>query len=398
MGSNEHQTNRETAETSLPVNVERGMDGVMSDLTSDVRSAVQNDVASEKLDYHEAFSSERFISAIREVPIKARKEAIGRTLQYAVLHPDGFMFWDFIDTLKNIKYDRLFGNLDSSDLTGRLLATIQRKLGLEEVESMGAKEKILRYCEKHLHENGCNFHGFNGVFEQDIREKGLTLNERQWDWGELRRMHDICSKAGNEMAFGWALINCENKLSFSTLPRATYTYATNSPEWFSIFTSQGTHIPFENGRRKAFASRNYDLARSNVELFCDTMMSSKPEDIAARKAYPNITPEERQEILDFFEKHWKKFASAESHPCVALIKNKAADVLDDGQWEQWSAIRIKTRMENLAAKSAKEIVAYAMAGEVDARCEHDIAKEDIEIFRLPDYSQLYPEELSLHPV
>lgn len=344
--------------------------------------------SSDVFDVHEVFSSERFIQAIRSLKPEARKEAVGRALQYSQLHPDGFGFWDFLEDLKNVPFEQIAG-FDQSSLSSCVLKAICKKLGLSEAESVESKKKILLYCEQHLQAEGNFFHGFNGVFADDIASQGLTVDKREWDWEEIREMNDILTRAGHSMALGWALMNCENKLSVSEVPKQTYWYAANSPEWFAHLTSEGTHIPFHKGARKAFSSRDYARARSNMEEFCDSMMHRDPAEIAAGKAYPNMTLAEKEKLLVFFEKYWEKFAGPKSVPKVALVKKAAVN--DD--WKGWCDIRIETRMENIGKTKAESILWSALnGGSIDQQCDHSISPEDIEIIDLPAYRQLLDED------
>lgn len=366
-----------------------------SDIHSSIQSATQ-DTAVGALDIIENFGKEkiltsrRFVDKIRQIDEKIRSEAIGKALEYLVLHPDGFEFWEFTESLKDACANASEHDLDEN-AAKLYVQSVYRKLKLVDDGSVSSKEKFIDYCTEHLVRNGTYFHGFNGVFEKQIREEGLTPDRRQWDWDELRRIHDICQKAGKGMVLGWSFLNCEGKTSLSADARSTYRYANVSPEWFAQFVCEGHHIPVEGRRKTAFNRRNYEDARSNVVLLCDQMMSAKQEDVDAGKAYPNISSSEREEILLFFEKYWEKLAGPDSRPKVALT---SIDML----YEDPEDFKEYVRKTNEGLKElASDMDFETMMGiffskfQSDMQVQNGIPKGKIEILDLPEYTAVFDE-------
>jgi hypothetical protein len=77
--------------------------------------------------------------------------------------------------------------------------------------------------------------------------------------------------------------------------------------------------------KKAYYKKDYSAARKNIDLFCDKLMSNE-EDIKAGKKYPNITEEQRESIINFFEKYWELLCNnKDSKPKVALIPKKIVE-------------------------------------------------------------------------
>lgn len=234
------------------------------------------------------------------------------TLEYGVLHPDLFGIDAFLDGIKTSGH---FG-ADKG-----FTASIADRLHIDP-ESQGGKEAIFSYYYDKIIGNGVYYHGFNGAFEDAIREHGLDPQMRHWDNDEVRGIMEICAKAGSPIFLGSSGIDGEGRTHYSSTPFITYPYAAASPEWFSEFAG-GAYAPGE--KSSAFLRRDTQAAKDNVAALCDQMQAAKPEDVRARRSYPPITVVERDRITAFFTKYWDMFAGSQSQPTVALIPRSAVN-------------------------------------------------------------------------
>jgi len=327
-------------------------------------------------------TSERFITLLQAIPSKDRSKAIGMALQYRTSEPADEDFWKYVENLpQSFEFKSDYGE------------QAIRNLEISDLDNLDNKRKIFAEFFRLYNQNGYVFHGFNGVFEEDIRTKGLDTEARKWDWNELKRISDIGSKSGAPMILGWGTINSKGKIFFDRTAEHTYRYATASPEWFAQFTSEGYHIVNEPQKKEAFYRRDYQQAKQNVIDLCDRMMSSTKEDIDANKAYPNITTEERQEIMDFFEKYWLKFAGETSQPRVALIKRSSIPEIQLGplDFDDFCETYKKTPEEVDIRWAMNEILEMEHFG-VDSRLIKNVSPENLRIVDLPDYNTVNPIE------
>lgn len=280
-----------------------------------------------------------------------------------------------------------------------------KRLGLSETESEDSQRKLFDFFNARKHgPNAYYYHGFNAVFEGSIKENGLDPNIRAWDWQELEDIQRICGKAGYTRAIGWSDLNCKSKISITDDPQFIYQYACTSPEWFGQFAAEGSHMNGEGIDKTAFYRKDYDAARRNVEIFCDKMTDSTDEDISQKKSWPNISAEDKQQVLDFFEKYWAKFAKNDS-PRVALCRKNA--VSPDGSknltFDEFIARgfatgydhginggeeRPATTDEIIQVLCGENLCSYFRAN--DKQIDHRIGSSNITVITLPEYSDIFP--------
>ena len=254
-------------------------------------------------------NSERFAEQLAQFPDDQREKAVGWAIEYMTLmrEDDDSGLSDYMGKMKRVASESKSHPELSRNKADALIDTVAKKLDITDIETDDAKEQLVTYFRQNAVEDGYYYHSFNGTFTDSIREHGLDPNIRNWDIDELRKIAAIGQRVGIGRLFGWAFINSEGKISVGNETDNIYPYADSSPEWFAQFIAEGSHIPHKDPRfdKKAFAKRDYEAAKQNLELLCDTLSSRDEADVAAQRAYPNLTLEERVELLQFFEKHWQ---------------------------------------------------------------------------------------------
>ncbi len=336
-------------------------------------------------------NSPNYLRLIRGFDPKQRGEVLGLTTEYYILHPDGKGADDFVRQLQGVDFS---GMGRSAKVTRLLVDSMAKRLGINDVSTDEAKAKIFDYYIDHHVLKGVYYHGFNGAFESAILSEGLTTDDRFWNWKDLDRIREIGAKTGNAMLLGWGGINSKGKISYSSIARDSYRYAQASPEWFAQFVSEGFHIPNNPVQKEAYYRKNYQQARKNIEELCAKMQSSKPEDIQAKKAYPNISDAEKQEILDFFEKYWSLLRGQNSSPCLALIDRDIAHEPPEqyredmrqyyGNYASYADI---TRSKDIYG--AISLIEGGDSLHVDSQTTNNIPSHKIEVIHLPEYEQVY---------
>ena len=295
-----------------------------------------------------------------------------------------------------IKYAMLFGgdnveigeitvNNEGVDKAQTILNKCCQLLGIEDAETEESRRKIYVYIVENDLNNRYFYHSFNGVFESSIRQNGLSSNKRLWDQTELNEIHEILASGGNKMGLGWNKINSESGVFVGDDTDNIYGYGVASPEWFAQFCAEGFLTPNEPARKTAFYRRDYATARKNVEDLCGSMMNRSEADIIAKKAYPNISEQDKLRVLEFFEKHWGILAGKDSSPKVAIVKRKVLKK-PPPTYEEFIS------HDNFRNKSTKGIVEFLLGvgSNNDLKLESDVQPNDVVIVDLPDYNIVHP--------
>lgn len=330
--------------------------------------------STEKLDDRLEFCLKKEnLENLKEIPENQRGKIIGRSLEYSLIFPND-KNWQLTDLLYK----------DHKDKVDVYIQKTAEFLNISDYEGEKAQQQILEYLFQKFVREGNYYHAFNGSFLKDIKEKGLSTKERFWDIEKIKNIHSILEKAGYKMSFGWFNLNSIDKLSVSDNCDNIYDHAIASPEWFAQFVAEGWHIPDKKPYDKeAYYKGDYQAAKRNLNMFLDRLMSRSEEKIKKGLAYPNISREERDKILEFFDEYWVKF-QGETKPQVAVIKksviNKEIKNLDvdkyfsDDNWLWLEKIEFLLESEN-----------------IDQQIDQDIKAEDFQVFELPEYNEVYPE-------
>lgn len=314
-------------------------------------------------------NSDRYIRTLKELGDDDKRQTmLGLSLQYLVVNPDCYDFDNYVKELTPLvsKKNSPFDQVSNTELLVRKVAD---KLNMYNVKSDDQCERIYQYFDNNYFENGYYFHSFNGVFKESIQNNGLNKDLRIWDWSEVDRINQVLTKAGEPRALGWLDLNCKGKLSISDTADKIYRYAVASPEWFAQFVSDGMHIPLRPPYdKKAFYKRDYDAAKTNVSNFSERL---------------NISSEEKNQLMDFFDKYWNILAGPESKPKLAMIKREAIGRNESGftSYKEFS--------DFIGEKSIEGCIDIMLGSmEHDLQIEKNIDAKDILIVDLPDYNSI----------
>ena len=346
---------------------------VQNDINERVDVASQEITVGPVVDLHTTFISPYFLKQINSFPEHMRMEAVGITLEYLLLNPDGAHFWEFIQQLQNRFYS-------SNDL---LAESVVRRVVQGDDNSGEARSAVMDYLKVHYMDHGYYFHGFNGVFESDIRERGLSAGRRSWDWEELRRIHEIFSRSGQELALGSAFLNSEGMLSYSASAKPLLNYALSSPEWFSIFArggSQGAGFSASTGsaesRAFAFHRRDYKTARASVERLCSLL--------------PVASKNEINGIINCFEKYWALFTSEKNRPKAALVQKRSL-FFDTSEYEQCRDDWCDLISTIHGTETIIKMAGHFMHDSNNFQSRKDIPADKITLIDLPTYKDLFED-------
>lgn len=133
---------------------------------------------------------------------------------------------------------------------------------------------------------------------------------------------------------------------------------------------------------------------------------SNEEDIKAGKKYPNITEEQRESIINFFEKYWELLCNnKDSKPKVALIPKKIVEG-NKFLWNNFTDYKKQTLENNFFQQENQEIkvndhikdILFSDDQNRDARFEKNININNISIVDLPDYNKIMNDQIKQKPI
>lgn len=139
----------------------------------------------------------------------------------------------------------------------------------------------------------CEFHGFNAYFADSIREHGLDPKVKLYDPDEIAQMDALLRKADARLGLA---TRDHNKIYTTTNPDVADSHAKCSPGGFTFSAGNlAVNLPYLN--------RDYAAARANVLKLPDA---------------DRLTPDDKQQILTFFDKYWQKFAT-DANPQMVML-------------------------------------------------------------------------------
>ncbi|MFB6181762.1 MAG: hypothetical protein ABEJ24_02595 [Candidatus Magasanikbacteria bacterium] len=331
-----------------------------------------------------------FLEQLETFPDDIRDETVGQALQYLTIFKEEPNLGEYMEEVQDLSSERINSFRHEMGRSKIIIDHVAEKLGLGDVESMEDKNKIYEFIAENYIEDGYFFHGFSGVFEESIQENGLDPSIRDWNREEMDRIEDICSNAGKRNILGWAHINSEGNIFVGDEPNNIYRYAIASPEWFNQFVAGGPHIRLDEPYdKKAYYKKDYEAARKNIEAFCDEMMSRDEKEIEKRKAYPNITKKEREEVLNFFEKYWEKLVKKDANPKCALVERKEIDedIVPYDSYEDYYKAQQEYGFSNPSIESAVNLL--LSSDDIDLGIDRKIDNDSFVIVDLPEYKDVH---------
>lgn len=308
------------------------------------------------------FNSDDFIKALSCLDFEDDNtfNLVGMLVNYAItyniLFPDSDNISSMIEELslflksKNININKF--------VAGQVVNEYCNTFQIDRNEAELNKVRVYEYIYNKFAIEGYYFHGFNSVFLNDIKSKGLTTGNRQWEIEELNDLNNLLIKKGVAKGLGFVFDNCQNTIFFSKRPVFSYHYASSSPEWFSIFCGEVGNIGSNN--RLAYKKRDYEECLKNI----NTLLERK-----------DFTLEEKKYVLFMFKKFWLMFANGK--PMLALVKHifRFGEPMYDGEYDKYM---LNTGISRILHDSQL----------LDIKFTHDIEPDRIIYIELPRYDNI----------
>ncbi len=298
--------------------------------------------SNEEKEFSEMISSylnaDSFVEKVGQIEYESQRSVfIGEVVEYLVLHRDAEGADAYVDGLLKRKETKL----EKCDL---LIESVKNKLGIEVSDndlSDEEAEKIYQYIYERMLRDGYVFHGFNGALETSVRENGLDQSKAPWDTAELDEIGEIGKEYGVNLVgqhyahIGQERFTSSGKNYYDETSQFFYSYAANSPEWFSQLCNVGKN-------RGTYHKRHYEEAKANIEECIERMKA------ISSRGHPRLfTAEDEQKILGFFETYWQRFTGEGAGLKLALVRRGAITKtgLYDNKYEtdlaseSWSVVK-----------------------------------------------------------
>ena len=183
-----------------------------------------------------------------------------------------------------------------------LKSRIADKLGIPQSDIASRIEEIIKYAFDNFIVNGYVFHGANSKAVEENMKYGLKVSEpTNEEKMELMHIDSIYKKYGNDNPLGWGTLDIKqgrNGWFYDSSPNSMLYYA-DSPEWFGEFCGNNIGYAFglvEEEARHGYANRDYDACLLAIMALIEKN---------------NMNEEDRKEIIDFFNRCWKKFGDTD---------------------------------------------------------------------------------------
>ena len=293
----------------------------------------QNEAVSQAQRLSDFFASDTFIEKVKKFKEKNRNYVTGYVAEYFVVNPDGTGVDNYLDKLFIVDADSSdlieMGNIMKKDMC--LLESVADRLHINlppdaySTDGADSGRRLFDYIREHCYVNGKIFPAFNGIFEESIRQHGLDPQRIADREAEKQEIINIGVRHGDGMILGWSgedFKKTQGKIFTGSSGRNIYSYALASPEWFSQFVAGGTHMSGAWADKSAYARRDYNAAKENLEQYFERRSNATEEDIQAQKAYPNMEESEKVQLRVF-------------------LKNIGKSFVDQGQLRKWRLLIVR---------------------------------------------------------
>lgn len=196
--------------------------------------------------------------------------------------------------------------INSNNKKEFIIKKIASILNIKEENIQANIGDIEEYAYLNFYINGYIFHSTNSLYGNELIANGFTKKEDSEEKEDINNIYKLLSKYNKENPFQFVIndFNHEYTGIFCDSDPLLITNYCNGPEWFRLFCGEASvyHQLVDHHKEKGFSTKNYDDA-----LEC----------VSALINYYNLPNNEKQEVLNFFNKYWNKFK--DTKPMVILI-------------------------------------------------------------------------------
>lgn len=237
--------------------------------------------------------------------------------KYAIIIEDEDLFPKYLERLKMIFRKLNTHNEIKNGITKLIIKVCGYKFGIEDYDSIENKKTIIRFIYEKYIVNGYLFHSFPHTFKDSVLTNGLNSNGYYRSLDEVKKINEILEKYNINNTFSK---NLEDKESLYITDSFFMTcfYANNSPLYMQELCENIYIGKSKKFKKDSYVKKNYTECIDNINM----VLTNK-----------EATMEEKELIINFFDKEWKELKLRESLPTIALIKRSvlAKDEIENFQ-------------------------------------------------------------------
>lgn len=231
--------------------------------------------------------------------------------KYKIIIKDMDFFSEFLEQI-----DKLIRKIDNFSEIGyginRVIGRIcANKLGINDIDTDYAKNKVLRYIYQNYIVEGYYIHGFASHYYNSIMENGFTVEQYNNLYPKFLKVQEILKKKKHLGVLDKDFTISEVSFTDSFLMGCYY--SVNAPMYFSKFVSRNEFID-EPMAIDAYSVGNYDLCLKNLYK-----VSSKLR----------LNDAQRNVFLDAFKSEWRLLDKSNSNIALMLVPRKMFDIQFD---------------------------------------------------------------------
>ncbi|MCM1404621.1 MAG: hypothetical protein NC133_03950 [Prevotella sp.] len=213
----------------------------------------------------------------------------------------------------------------------------------------------------------CEYHGFNEVFTDSIRQHGLNPKAKFYRDAELQPIREILDRV--EKSVGMSQRD-QNTISVSPDPEVACFHAKISPEWFYFFSNGGNTI------NHGYLARDYACTRKYLFNF---------------PYADELTTLERNQVTRFFDYWWKRLATP-MKPKLAVMPMYR----DRAKYEQQLDFNLQFAKQWGLQKTVELILNSNLYQNYENRYSEPIPPEMIQIIDIPTAQELSRRMEKIH--
>jgi len=335
-----------------------------NDKTKDLLTAI---LSNEKTLYiHSQYSED---GAYLTHNIAINSEIINFLTKYLIIHREEYEMDELYRRLSNANVNLMDAKELNEFFNSLILSSVQKRLGLEETESLESREQIANFIYNNYVENGYCFQGVNGHYRESILNNGLTSKFSKKEDSRLVIVDDIFKKHGLDKIF-FSKLDETNIAPYYYLTDnmgTAYHYSYHNPEWFSYFCATGNNMPDHEYDRTAFYLRDKDSGIVNIEKLCDNY---------------HLSPQEKKYVLEFFNDTWGQIVGDKEENSIVFVQK---NLINRNQ--------IPFSLSMVEGKSALEIVQTLTDSYYNIDVQYDsIPKDYIDVIDVPSLNSFYDKK------
>lgn len=289
--------------------------------------------------------------------------------KYLIIHRQPFDMSDLYAKIAEANINEMDEVQLQSFFNKTILLSLQKRMGLKDVNSTDSKQQIADFIYQNYIENGYCFQGINGKYRDSVSLNGISSKFSEQSITDLNEINRIFKSHGLDKIFFSKLD--ETRIApyyyLSDSMSTAYHYSYHNPEWFSYFVATGNNMPDKEYDRTAYYRRDYEACKKNVTKLC---------------AQYNLSVDETNFVISKFCDLWDNVVAEGKDNIIAFIQrnliNRNQTSLD---------------MSLLESKTALEIVSELLKSNYDIDMQFlDIPKEKVDVIDVPSIFSLYDKE------